>query len=289
MIAHVSNEEIIDIIKSLENKSTGPYSIPLKMLPVILDLIIIPLDNIINMSFRTGEYPELLKVVKVVPIHKGGSTRDINNCRPISLLSIFDKIMEKVMHKKLYYFLEEHIILYQNQFGFRRNNSTVHALTQITKRIKDTIDSGKFGCGIFVDLRKAFDTVNHEILLNKLEHYGIRDKELDWFKSYLTDRKRYISFNEKSSELLGNSCGVPQGSVLGPLLSVIYINDLPNISKILKFYLFADDTNIYYESKSLCDLEKTVNKELNKLYLWLNVNRLSLNIKKKIHNFPSLQ
>ena len=167
-------EEIIDIIKSLENKSTGPYSIPLKMLAVIPDFIIIPLANIINMSFRTGEYPELLKVVKVVPIHKGGSAQDINNYRPISLLSIFDKIVEKLMHKKLYYFLEEHIILYQNQFGFRRNNSTVHALTQITEMIKDTIDSGKFGCGIFVDLRKAFDTVNHEILLSKLEHWDKR-------------------------------------------------------------------------------------------------------------------
>ena len=109
------------------------------------------------MSIRTGVYPDLLKVVKVVPIHKGGSTQDINNYRPISLLSIFDKMMEKLMHKRLYYFLEDHIILHQNQFGFRRNNSTVHALTQITEMIKGTIDSGKFGCGIFVDLRKAFD------------------------------------------------------------------------------------------------------------------------------------
>ena len=170
----MSNEEILDIIKSLENKSTGPSSIPLKMLSVIPDLIIIPLAFIINMSIRTGVYPDLLKVVKVVPIHKGGSTQGINNYQPISLLSIFDKIMEKLMYKRLYYFLEDHIILHQDQFGFRRNNSTVHALTHITEMIKGTIDSGKLGCGIFVDLRKAFDTVNHEILLSKLEHYGIR-------------------------------------------------------------------------------------------------------------------
>ena len=178
------------------------------------------------MSFITGEYPNLLKIVKVIPIHKSGSTQDVNNYRPISLLSIFDKIIEKLMHKRLYNFL------YQNQFGFRKNNSTVYALAQITEMIKVSIDNRKFGCGIFVDLRKAFDTVNHEILLIKLEHYGIRDSMSKWFQSYLFDCKQFVTFNGVSSELLVNSCGVPQGSVLGLLL---YINDLPNISKILNF------------------------------------------------------
>ena len=280
VIAHVSNEEILDIINYLENKSTGPSSIPLKLLSPIPDLIILPLAYIINMSFITGEYPNLLKIVKVIPIHKGGSTQDVNNYRPISLLSIIDKIIEKLMHKRLDNFLMEHNILYQNQFGFRKNNSTVYASAQITEMIKVSIDNRKFGCGIFVDLRKAFDTVNHEILLIKLEHYGIRDSMLKWFQSYLFDRKPFVTFNGVSSELLVNSCGVPQGSVLGPLLFLLYINDRPNISKTLIFYLFADDTNIYYESNSLNELEKTVNKELSKLYLWLNVNRLSLNIDK---------
>ena len=157
VIAHVSNEEILDIINSLENKSTGPYSIPLKLLSLIPDLIILPLAYIINMSFLTGVYPNLLKIVKVIPIH-GGSTEDVKNYRPISLLSIVDKIIEKLMHKRLYNFLLEHNVLYQNQFGFRKNNSTVFALAQITEMIKVSIDNRKFGCGIFVDLRKAFDT-----------------------------------------------------------------------------------------------------------------------------------
>ena len=129
-------------------------------------------------------------------------------------------------------------------------------------------------------MSKAFDTVNHKILLQKLEHYGIRGMLLNWFESYLTDRKQYVFYNGVSSDLKTISCGVPQGSVLGPLLFLIYINDLPNISDKLQFFLFADDTNIYYESNDLKNLEKTVNEELKKLSLWLNLNRLALNISK---------
>ena len=181
VIAHISNEEIIDIIHSIKNTSSGPSSIPLKMLLIIPDLIILPLAHIINMSLLTGVYPDLLKIAKVIPIHKGGSTQDINNYRPISLLSIFDKIIEKLIHKRLYNFLESQNILYSNQFGFRKNNSTTNALIQITEMIKESIDNGKYGCRIFIDLRKAFNTVNHEILLMKLEHYGIRNNMLTGF------------------------------------------------------------------------------------------------------------
>ena len=214
IIAHISNEEILDIINSLENKSTGPTSIPLKLLSLIPDLIITPLAYIVNLSLTTGEYPELLKVVKVIPIHKGGSTQDVNNYRPISLLSIVDKIIEKIVYKNLHFFLEAHNILFDNQFGFRKNNSTTHALIQITELIKKSIN--KYGCSIFIDLRKAFDTVNHEILLTMQEHYGTGGNMFDWFRSYLSKRKQYISINGQSSELLDITCGVTQGSVLGP-------------------------------------------------------------------------
>ena len=268
------------IINTLQNKSAGPASIPEKLLKLIPDLIIIPLCNIINLSFVSGSFPDPLKIVKVIPIHKNGSTQDMNNYRPISLLSIFDKIMEKIMHERLYKFLELNNILYSKQFGFRKNNSTIDALIKITDKIRESVDKGKYGCGIFIDLRKAFDTVNHNILLLKMEHYGVRGPSLQWFRSYISERKQYVYINGECSELKQISCGVPQGSVLGPLLFLIYINDLPNISKKLDLYLFADDTNIYYEDKSLENLEIRVNKELKNLYLWLSVNRLALNIEK---------
>ena len=170
--------------------------------------------------------------------------------------------------------------MYKHQFRFCKFYSTAYSLIEITEKIKSTIDSGKFGCGIFIDLKKAFDTVNHKILLTKLEHYGIRGNLLNWFESYLTNRKQYVFYNGVSSDIASFSCGVPQGSVLGPLLFLIYINDLPNISEKLSFFLFADDTNIYYESNSLIELEKTVNKELKLLSAWLNLNRLALNVSK---------
>ena len=134
------------------------------------------------MSISTGNYLNKLKLVKVIPIHEGGSTQDLNSFHPISLLSVSDKIIEKIIHSRLYNFLDTHI-LYENQVGFRKYNSNIYALMQITKKIKESIDKGKFGCGIFIDLRYAFDTVNHGILFLRLGHYSIRDNMLNWFKS----------------------------------------------------------------------------------------------------------
>ena len=162
------------------------------------------------------------------------------------------------------------------QFGFREKHSTTHVLLRLTESIKHSIDNGKYGCGVFLDLQKAFDTVNHRILLQKLEHYGVRGNTLNWFQSYLIGRAQYVIVNGHMSGFLPVSCGVPQGSGLGPLLYLIYVNDLPSVSKVLRFCLLADDTSIYYDSDNLINLQKVVNRELRKVRKWLDANRLSL-------------
>ena len=164
------------------------------------------------------------------------------------------------MHKRLNDFLETNDVLHNLQFGFRQKHSTSYALISLTEKIEQTIDKGNLACGVFIDLKKAFDTVNHTMLLQKLEQYGIRGIPLQWFKSYLTDRKQYVSVCGNTSKTLEIKCGVPQGSVLGPLLFLLYINDLAKVSKKLTFFLFADDTNIYYESSNILDIQKLLIK-----------------------------
>jgi len=278
---HTSRDEISNIIDSLdETKSSGPCNIPISMIKMSKHYIAEPLSDICNKSFEDGIFPDINKVAKVIPVHKKGSKVEINNYRPISLLPIFSKIMEKVISIRLTTFLTNNDILCPNQFGFRSGFSTSHSLLSITECIKQTIESKKYGCGVFIDLKKAFDTVNHQILLTKLEHYGIRNIALELFKSYLKNRKQFVSLNGVESDMNTVTCGVPQGSVLGPILFLLYINDLPNISNKLKIFLFADDTNIYLESDDLKSLETDMNNELIVLYDWLCVNRLSLNISK---------
>ena len=201
------------------------------------------------MTHLLQEYSQVskLKINKVTPLHKKGSNLDPNDYRPISLLSVFSKIYEKVMYARIYKFMENSQLIYSRQFGFRSNHSTNHALISITESIKNSIDNGKFGCGIFLDPKKPFDPVSHSILPDKLSYYGVRGVALKWCESHPGNRKQFLTVNGVSSDLLN----VTQGSVLGPLLFLIFINDLKEVSKKLKFYLFADDTNIYFDADKL--------------------------------------
>ena len=184
------------------------------------------------------------------------------------------------MYKRLIGFLEKHNVLFSHQFGFQKNKSTSQAILDLCNQLTNSVDKKEVSCCIFLDLAKAFDTVDHKILLDKLSHYGIRGSGLNWFKSYLSSRTQKVCINGLLSEPQTITHGVPQGSVLGPLLFLLYINDLPSCSKILKFHLFADDTSIFYSHKNAKDLEYIVNLELKNVSTWLSANRLSLNVDK---------
>ena len=225
----------------------------------------------------SGVFPDQFKTAKAIPIFKKGSHLDMANYRPISLLSNLNKILEKLMFNRINNFFNKYNCFYKLQFGFRKSHSTNHALIKITEAIRKALDDNNFACGIFIDLQKAFDTVNHSILIDKLNHYGIRGNANSWFQSYLTNRSQYVSIQGFESKLISVSHGVPQGSVLGPLLFLIYINDLHHAINYSSVYHFADDTNLLNISSSQKRTQKQVNLDLKSLYKWLLANKISLN------------
>ena len=261
-------------------KGLYPNGLPTKILLMFKDILSLPLATIFNISLRTGTFPDLLKHSKTIPIFKKGSKLDVSNYRPISLLSNINKIFEKLMYNMVYKFLEENKSLYSLQFGFRSKHSTAHALIQINEKIKNALDNHNHVCGVFIDLQKAFDTVNHDILIDKLSYYGIRGIPNQWFKSYLSNRKQYVSINGYNSDTMNIKHGVPQGSVLGPLLFLIYINDLYKCLAYSTAYHFADDTNLLVISKTQKQMQKHINIDLKLLHKWLIANKISLNCSK---------
>ena len=197
-------------IKTLKNnKAVGPQSIPTKLFKMFSEALSKPLTDLINLSFSKGIFPDVLKLAQVIALFKKGEKTDKNNYRPISLISNVSKILEKLMYKRIYVFLEQKNSFYPYQFGFRHNHSTNFALIEITEQIRKACDEGSYACGVYLDLKKAFDTVNHEILLSKLEHYGIRGNVSNWIGSFLTGRMQYtnVQGNHSSSKVITH--GVP--------------------------------------------------------------------------------
>ena len=285
MIKPTSPTEIEDIISSFDtSKKAGPNSLPQEVIKPIKKSIAIPLANMFNMSFSEGKYPNFLKISSVIPVYKKDSKLIVSNYRPISLLSNINKILEKLMFNRLYSFLENNKCTYDLQFGFRQKHSTNHALLSMTQEIKETIDKGNVAVGVFVDFQKAFDTVNHKILLQKLEHYGVRGLANNWFSSYLTNRQQYVTIGKSKSDTKPTLHGVPQGSVLGPLLFLVYINDLNKCIRFSTTRHFADDTNLLYiidqfKSRNRNPTRK-LNIDLKSLNHWLLANKISLNATK---------
>ena len=285
----VTPDEIESEISLLPmGKSHGVYSCPTRILKIAKTVISTPLMEITNNSILQGTFPGKLKLANVVPVYKSDDATDPNNYRPISLLSIFNRIFEKLVYKRLKSFLEVNDVFYKSQYGFREKPSTQHAILDIVNKIQSNMDKGMYSCGIFIDLKKAFDTVDHTLLLKKLYHYGVRGIVNDWFSSYLDGRSQVTQIGEYTSEKVINPCGVPQGSVLGPLLFLVYINDIQNSSYLLDLFLFADDTSILYSHKSLQTLEKVVNSELKKVCEWHDCQQTEPKYSKiKLCNFSS--
>ena len=272
-------EEVTNLIRSLKPKtSSGHDNISPKIFKQLFLGIIKPCVHIINLSLQTGIVPDAMKLAKVVPIFKNNGLNSImKNYRPVSLLPVFSKLLERIVYNRLFHFLVKHKILHPSQYGFQANLGTELAILELQDRIITTLNNNECCVGIFMDLSKAFDTLDHTILLHKLNHYGIRGTALDWFRNYLTNRKQYVCANETNSELLPITCGVPQGSILGPLLFLIYVNDLATVSKLAAIILFADDTNLIYKGKSYQDILQFINNDLRKISDWFKINKLALN------------
>ena len=276
-----NNREIEKIILKLKSKNSKGYDGLSNTLLKSIYLSILPALNIIfNKSLSKGEFPDNMKLALVKPLYKAKSRSDMNNYRPISLLPVISKVLEKLVHIRVMKFFNRHKVLYEGQYGFRSGRSTSDAILDLTGNILDGYNKGMYTLGLFLDMTKAFDCINHQILFRKLELYGIRGIALDWFKSYLGKRSLKVALGNVLSEEFPVSCGTPQGSVLGPLLYIIIANDMPKCLKFANSIMFADDTTIFMSGRNLKFLYRKMNDDLNRLTLWFNKNNLSLNIGK---------
>jgi hypothetical protein len=274
----VSELKIFEVVKQLKAKwSHGEDCISSNLLKIIIPIIILPLKHLINLSLKTGFVPP--QVGKIVPIFKDSDRHDFNFYRPVCLLSSIWKLIERIVCFQLMEFLDRNDVLYKHQYGFRARHNTSQPLLHFTENISKALNSKRFNLSIFIDLKKAFETVNFDILLSKLHHYGVRNAEQQWFKNYLTNRFQYCTVHGKSSEKLQVKCGIPTGSVAGPLLFIIFVNDLPCATDFFSI-LFADDCTFQLTGSDPDYLIRRANAEMIKAQSWFQANKLTLNINK---------
>ena len=275
-----TNNEIFNIINSLKSKmSTKDKNIPSFFVKLAANLLSPYLNIFFSYVFQLGIFPNSLKIASVTPIYKSNDRNEVSNYRPISVLPCLSKILEKLIKTRITKFFDLHNLFYHNQYGFRSKHSTIHAILKLTSSLYDSMNNKKYSCLVFIDLKKAFDTVCHQRLLLKLNHYGIRGVALELLSSYLNNRMQYVNINGTSSSCKYNTYGVPQGSVLGPLLYLIYVNDLPNSLNSTPI-LYADDTCVLVEGSTLEELEIKINSEMNKISQWMQANLLTINTNK---------
>jgi Reverse transcriptase (RNA-dependent DNA polymerase) len=275
----ISRDIILLTLKELNSKpSVDKYGMSNKLLKYCSVELSVPLTVLLNEILSTGIFPDRLKVAKVIPLFKAGCVKSVDNYRPISLVPVIGKLFEKVIHAQINAYLQEHSLIAKQQFGFQKNVSTTMALMSLHNYILEAMNNKNMVTVLFVDLSKAFDTVSHDILIQKLGRYGFTDESVALIQSYLADRKQYVSVDGTDSDELSISIGVPQGSVLGPLLFLIYINDLVKI--LPNVILFADDTALFRKHKFFQLLREQLQADIDLLDDWLKANKLSLNVAK---------
>lgn len=277
----ISCHETEELITKIKNNCAAGYD-DIKAIPIkyVADVISPALSHIINLTLVTGVFPDELKIARVCPVFKGGNDQEIGNYRPISVLPILSKVFESAINIRLQKFFAKYNVISDAQFGFQKCKSTELALLNIKNEILTNFEKKLYTLGLFVDFRKAFDTVHHSVLLEKLNNYGVRGVANRLIQNYLTDRYQYVAINQETSPRARVNKGVPQGSILGPLLFIVYVNNLCSIPDSPKLIMYADDTNIFFAGSSISQLEKSVNTYLNKLSSWIKLNKLRLNASK---------
>ena len=276
----------VDIVSNVlsktdEKKATGLDMIPSKFLKMAANIIAPSLTKLFSKTILTGIYPNDWKTAKVTPLFKKGIQSDPNNYRPISVIPIISKVFERIVYNQLFHYnLDDNKLLLGCQSGFHSLHSMLKALLEATNAWSVIIDNGLLNGVVFTDLTNAFNTIDHEIILHKMSYLGVDQAAIKWFSSYLSGQIQRCNVSGKLSSACTLSCGMPQGSILGPLLFLIYINDLPNSLQGAIPRMFADDTNLTLSAKTLTELKLALTPELNNLSCWLKANKLSLNVAK---------